>query len=364
MNLVITGGAGFIGCNMADAFRDKAHVTIIDNLSRKGTELNVAWLRQRNPTMTFVHADVRNYNDLCRPEAIRAFASADAVYHLAGQVAVTTSVIDPREDFECNALGTLNVIQAIRSFGQDRGRHPVVIYASTNKVYGGMESVRVLLRKAPEAGGDGERYEYADLPGGIPESMNLDFHSPYGCTKGYADQYVRDVARPDIYDMKTIVFRQSCIYGPRQFGIEDQGWVAWFTIANATGIPATVYGDGKQTRDVLFVGDLVRAYDLATQHAATIKGQIFNIGGGPANTLSIGELIRHLDGLSGRKTTCQFADWRPGDQRSFVCDIHKAGTAFGWTPQVGVAAGVGLLHEWIQVMLCDDPHCFDFLRKV
>jgi len=359
MNIVITGGAGFIGCNIADALKDRAKVTVIDNLSRRGTEANLEWLRSRNPSLNFVYADLRSYNDLCKPDAVKAFAEADAVYHLAGQVAVTTSVTDPREDFEVNALGTFNLIQAVRMFGRDGGRHPVVIYASTNKVYGGMEDVLIELKER----NGGKRYEYADMPQGASESINIDFHSPYGCTKGYADQYVRDVARPDIYDMKTVVFRQSCIYGPRQFGIEDQGWVAWFTIAAATGINASIYGDGMQTRDVLHVDDLVRAYEMATQQADKVKGQIFNIGGGPENTMSLLELIQYLEKFSGKKLTYRFADWRPGDQRSFVCDIRKAKNGFGWAPQIGVHAGIRSLYDWIQGMLRDNPSVFDFLRK-
>lgn len=359
MNILITGGAGFIGCNMADAFREKAVITVFDNLSRRGAEVNLAWLRSRNPRLKFVHADLRNYNDLCRPASRRALASADAVFHLAGQVAVTTSVANPREDFENNALGAFNLIQALRDFGRDRGRHAAVIYASTNKVYGAMEQTKIRLKKTKNL----QRYEYAHLPRGVAESANLDFHSPYGCSKGYADQYVRDVARPDIYGMKTVVLRQSCIYGPRQFGVEDQGWVAWFSIAAALDMPIAIYGDGRQTRDVLYIDDLAEAYALAVRHADRIKGEIFNIGGGPDNAMSLLELVRYLGEFFGRKPALSFADWRPGDQRCFISDIRKARQSFGWAPSIGVRAGIERLNEWIQTMLRNDPRVFDFLRK-
>jgi len=348
---------------MADAFKDKANVTLIDNLSRRGTEDNLAWLRSRNPRLNFLHADVRNQNDLSKPAVREAFARADAVYHFAGQVAVTTSVINPAEDFQINALGTFNVIEALRAYGQDNGRHAVLIFSSTNKVYGSMESLQVQRVKRDIGTRSFDRYEFADLPHGVAEATNLDFHSPYGCTKGYADQYIRDIARPDIYDMKTVVFRQSCIYGTRQFGIEDQGWVAWFTIANLLGIPSTIYGDGQQTRDILYISDLVRAYELATTHIEKTKGQIFNIGGGPANTMSILELLQCLEDLSGKKTSARFSDWRPGDQKCFVCDIRHAKDTFGWEPQVTVEQGIHKLHAWVMDMAQTNPHCFDFLRK-
>ncbi len=363
MNLLITGGAGFIGCNMADAFKSKADVTIIDNLSRRGTEDNLAWLRSRNPRLKFLHADTRNLNDLRKPSVREAFAAADAVFHFAGQVAVTTSVTNPSEDFQINALGTFNVIEALREFGQDNGRHAALVFSSTNKVYGGMESVGIHSVEHALGGFRSQRYEYDSLPHGVPETMNLDFHSPYGCTKGYADQYIRDIARPDIYDMKTVVFRQSCIYGTRQFGIEDQGWVAWFTIANLLGIHSTIYGDGRQTRDVLFISDLVRAYDLAVAHIDQTKGKIFNIGGGPANTISILELLHCLKELSGKETATAFAEWRPGDQKSFVSDIRLARETFGWEPQVGVTEGIQRLQQWVAEMVKTNPSCFDFLCK-
>ena len=260
---------------------------------------------------------------------------ADVIVHLAAQVAVTTSVTDPRVDFEVNAQGTFNMLEAARL----NERKPVFLYASTNKVYGGMEDVKVQE--------DVTRWQYADLPLGCPETQPLDFHSPYGCSKGTGDQYVRDYAR--IYDLPTIVLRQSCIYGPRQFGVEDQGWVAWMIIAAVTGRPLTIYGDGKQIRDILYVEDLLNAYDAAIDRIGTVKGQVYNLGGGPANTMSIwSEFGPLLEKLLGRPIRVQRSDWRPGDQKVFVADIRKAHRDLGWEPKVGVERGVGSLFEWVR----------------
>ena len=249
----------------------------------------------------------------------RAAESADVIYHLASQVAVTTSVQDPRHDFEANALGTFNVLEAARL----SGRRPIVLYASTNKVYGGMEDVAVV---------EGETgYSYRDYPYGIPETYPLDFHSPYGCSKGAGDQYVRDYAR--IYGLPTVVLRQSCIYGPRQFGVEDQGWVAWFLIAAVTGQPITIYGDGKQVRDVLWVDDLLDLYDMVIEQIDVAAGQVYNVGGGPGNTLAVWqELGPMLTRLMGDEIPVAHDDWRPGDQHIFVADIRKAERELGWRP--------------------------------
>ena len=216
---------------------------------------------------------------------------------------------------------------------------PVILYASTNKVYGGMDDVKVVE--------EATRWRYADLPLGCPETQPLDFHSPYGCSKGTGDQYVRDYAR--IYDLPTVVLRQSCIYGPRQFGVEDQGWVAWMMIAAVTGRPLTIYGDGKQIRDVLHVDDLLNAYDSAIAKIDTLQGQVYNLGGGPENTMSIWtEFGPLLEKLLGRPVPVVRGDWRPGDQKVFVADIRKAGRELGWKPEVGVEQGVGMLFEWVR----------------
>jgi CDP-paratose 2-epimerase len=329
---LITGGAGFIGCNYAHRLLGRgAEVAVYDNLSRRGAEANVAWLREQHGEEAFrlIVGDVRQADALA--EAARG---ADVVVHLAGQTAVTTSVADPRSDFEDNALGTFNALEAARHAGTD----PVFLYASTNKVYGGMEEVAVVEQET--------RYAYRDFPLGIPETQPLDFHSPYGCSKGAGDQYVRDYAR--IYGLPTVVLRQSCIYGPRQMGVEDQGWVAWLIIAAVTGRPITIYGDGKQVRDVLFVDDLLDAYDAAVAHVDVAAGQVYNVGGGPAETMSVwAEFGPIVERLMGRAVPVSYADWRPGDQRIYVSDVRRAGRELGWRPRVGVEEGIRRLYEWV-----------------
>jgi CDP-paratose 2-epimerase len=257
------------------------------------------------------------------------------IVHLAGQVAVTTSVTDPRDDFESNALGTFNVLEAARLSGRD----PIFIYSSTNKVYGGMEDVELVEEET--------RWRYRDLIHGCPETQPLDFHSPYGCSKGAGDQYVRDYAR--IYGLRSVVFRQSCIYGPRQFGVEDQGWVAWFMIAAVTGRPMTVYGDGKQVRDILYVDDLLDGYDAAVEKIDTASGEVYNLGGGPNNVMSVwAEFGPMLENLMGEPIEVARGDWRPGDQRVFYADIRKVEGELGWKPQVGVKEGIERLFNWVK----------------
>lgn len=332
MSILVTGGAGFVGCHLVhDLLGDNRKVTVLDSLSRRGSERNLEWLQRQHPDgdLRFVKGDVRD------PQAVKSAAEdVDAIYHLAGQVAVTSSVQDPRLDFEINALGTLNVLEAARQ----SPCQPVVMFTSTNKVYGGMEDVALVEKDTS--------YEYRDLPDGIPESRPLDFHSPYGCSKGAADQYVRDYAR--IYGLRTVVFRMSCIYGPRQFGNEDQGWLAHFIISAGTGAPITIYGDGKQVRDVLFVEDLVRALRGAVDKISVTAGKVYNIGGGPANTLSVWqEFGRLLAELSGEAVTVSYRDWRPGDQPCYVSDIRNVGRDLGWKPEVDKRAGIRRLWEWV-----------------
>jgi CDP-paratose 2-epimerase len=328
---LITGGAGFIGSNLTHRLLSEGHdVVVFDNLSRDGTRANLDWLRDIHGTeWVFLQQDVRD------AEALRLAADGvDVIYHLASQVAVTTSVEDPRHDFEVNALGTFNVLEAARL----SGNRPMVLYSSTNKVYGGMEDV-VVLETATG-------YEYQDYSFGIPETYPLDFHSPYGCSKGTGDQYVRDYAR--IYDLPTVVFRQSCIYGPRQFGVEDQGWVAWFTIAAVTGKPITIYGDGKQVRDVLWVDDLLDLFQAAVDHIEVATGQVYNVGGGPGNVLAVwSDLGPALEGLLDRRINVDWDEWRPGDQRIFVADIRKAEQELGWTPRMTKKKGVRRLFDWV-----------------
>ncbi|MDY7078667.1 MAG: GDP-mannose 4,6-dehydratase [Chloroflexota bacterium] len=329
---LVIGGAGFIGCNCVHRLLPRGEqVTVFDNLSRLGAEINVAWLREQHGTDSFrlVVGDVRDYKALA--EAARG---VDVVVHLAGQTAVTTSVTDPRSDFEDNALGTFNALEAARH----AGTNPIFLYSSTNKVYGGMEGMGVIEEET--------RYVYRDFPFGIPETQPLDFHSPYGCSKGAGDQYVRDYAR--IYDLPTVVFRQSSIYGPRQMGIEDQGWVAWLIIAAVTGQPITIYGDGKQVRDLLFVDDLLNVYDAAIAHIDVAAGQVYNVGGGPAYTMSIWvEFGPILEQLMGQSISVSHTGWRPGDQRIYVSDVRKAERELGWRPRVGVEESIRRLYEWV-----------------
>lgn len=330
MRVLITGGAGFIGCNTAaDLLGRGDEVVILDNLSRIGAEQNLEWVRTRGD-VGFVKGDVRD------PEAMKRAVdrSVDAVIHLAAQVAVTSSVADPRYDFEVNALGTLNVLEAVRAAGGEA----VVIFASTNKVYGALEDVECTTRE--------RRYICAFSGTGVDETRPLDLHSPYGCSKGAADQYVRDYSR--IYGLRTVVLRQSCIYGPRQFGVEDQGWLAWFTLAALTGRSITIYGGGKQVRDVLEVSDLVRLYRLCIDKIDGVSGRVLNIGGGPDNTVSILESLDRLAELLGQKIECRFSAWRPGDQKIFISCNEEAGRLLGWRPEVDIERGLSRLLGWIQ----------------
>ncbi len=330
---LITGGAGFIGSNYVSRLLQRGEkVTILDNLSRAGAKINLEWLRETygEKSFTLIKGDVRD--SAVVSETVQ---DADVVVHLAAQVAVTTSVTRPREDFEINALGTFNVLEACRQ----SKKKPALLYASTNKVYGGMDDVAV---KELET-----RYTYADLPHGAAETQPLDFHSPYGCSKGSGDQYVRDYYR--IYGLPTVVFRQSCIYGPRQFGIEDQGWVAWFVIAALTGRPIKIYGDGKQVRDILHVDDLLNAYDLALEKIDQVAGRVFNIGGGSGHTISIWhEFGPLLEELTGEKITVSYGGWRPGDQKVYISDIRSAKEKLGWAPQIKVADGITQLVHWVE----------------
>jgi CDP-paratose 2-epimerase len=331
MKIVITGGAGFIGCNAASRYLNAGHdVVVVDNLSRAGGAKNLEWLRQQG-ALNFLHDDIRDAGAMARIFA--KHADAGMVLHLAGQVAVTTSVTEPRADFEANALGTFNVLEGIRR----AGIKAPVIYSSTNKVYGGMEEARIVEREG--------RYAYESLPGGVPVEQGLDFHSPYGCSKGAGDQYVRDYHR--IYGMNTVVFRQSCIYGPRQFGIEDQGWVAWFIIAAQAGRAITVYGDGKQVRDILFIDDLLDAFDAAAAKIGTAAGRVYNIGGGPRNVMSLLELLDYLGRRVGNKIQFTWSDWRPGDQRVYISNIERAEAELGWRPKTDVTRGLDQLYDWV-----------------
>jgi CDP-paratose 2-epimerase len=328
--ILITGGAGFIGSNAARYFGARNWtVTVLDNLSRAGAEKNLVWLRD-GTSFDFEQVDVRDEPAIDR---ILSQSRFDAVLHLAAQVAVTTSVADPRMDFAVNALGTFNMLDAVRMHCPEA----VFIFASTNKVYGKVAAAQTELR--------GNRYAYSDRPHGISETEPLDFLSPYGCSKGAADQYALDFAR--IYGIPATAFRQSCIYGPRQFGVEDQGWVAWFVIAAILGRDVTIFGDGKQVRDVLHVDDLLRAYEAAIRAPDRVAQQAFNVGGGPTHILSLLDLIEMLEARLDRKITLRWGDWRHGDQQAYVSDIRKLESALGWKPEVSVSKGVGQLIDWV-----------------
>jgi CDP-paratose 2-epimerase len=330
VKVIVTGAAGFIGSHAVHSLAARGEEVVgLDNLARPGARDNLAWLQAEHALAAFVEADVR---DAAAVERVMAeHPDAALVLHTAGQVAVTTSVTDPRTDFEVNALGTLNVLEAVRAHAPAAA----VFFTSTNKVYGGLDDVRVAER-------DG-RYVFPDLPDVIGEDQQLDFHSPYGCSKGAADQYVRDYAR--IYGMRTVVFRQSCIYGTRQFGMEDQGWIAWFAIAGVLGKQVTIYGDGKQVRDVLWVEDLVDLYLGALERIDSVSGRVYNIGGGDFR-LSLWDLVGLVEAELGRDLRPKLSDWRPGDQRVFVSDTARAREDLGWTPSVAPAAGVARLVSW------------------
>jgi len=313
--LLITGGAGFIGINAASHFIGSGwSVTILDDLSRSGSGRNLRWAkREYGTSLEFVRADVR------QPAALReAVRGQHAILHLAAQVAVTTSLVDPVSDFEVNAAGTLNVLEAVR----ERAPEAIVMYASTNKVYG----------------------ELNGMTRPVSESQPLDFHSPYGCSKGAADQYVRDYAR--IFGLRTLVLRQSCIYGLHQYGTEDQGWLAHFVHSILARRPLTIYGDGKQVRDLLDVRDLCALYALAIERIDACQGEALNIGGGPANASSLLDAIATIEALADIKAHYTFVEARPGDQQHYVSDIARVGLILGWEPRIAVRAGIEQLVSW------------------
>jgi CDP-paratose 2-epimerase len=330
--ILITGGAGFIGSNLADRLAGEGNEVIVyDALSRPGVERNLAWLRERHGRrITSIIGDIRDED-----EVVRAAADVKAVFHFAAQVAVTTSLADPREDFDINVRGTVNLLDAMRT----RSEPVPVIFASTNKVYGDLGDL-------PFSATEG-RYEPEGLLArrGISESRSLDFHTPYGCSKGAADQYVLDYARS--FDFPTVVFRMSCIYGQRQMGTEDQGWVAHFLIRALEGQPITIYGDGRQVRDILDVQDAVNAYVAALRNIDRVAGRAFNLGGGPANAVSLLELTDEMRDVTGRDVELRFEDWRQGDQRWFVADTSAAQEALGLPRARSWRDGVARLAEWL-----------------
>ena len=330
--VLVVGGAGFIGSHVVASHLERGdEVLVYDVLQRKGVDSVLSWLEEKG-NFSVIQADVREYATLRK--TLDSHRDLDTVYHLAAQVAVTTSVTNPRLDFEVNALGTLNVLEAIR----ETGSRAVVLYASSNKVYGKTAGAAIEETR--------RRYQYRDLKNGISETQPLDLRSPYGCSKGAADQYVCDYYRT--YGIRTITFRQSCIYGRWQFGLEDQGWVAWFIIAALLGRPITLYGNGKQVRDILYIDDLIECYHAARERISVTSGEAYNVGGGARNTLSLLELLDFLEERLGRRIPRKFADWRPGDQRVFIADVSRAKSDFDWEPQVSALQGVDRSLNWAQ----------------
>jgi CDP-paratose 2-epimerase len=330
---LITGGAGFIGTNLADRLLSEGEsVRVVDNLSRPGVEENLAWLEARHG-----HRLEVMLGDLCElGVATGAVRGVDSVFHLAAQVAVTTSLEQPVLDFDVNLIGTLNVLEAARA----QARPPSVLFTSTNKVYGGLEDLALE--------DTGERYQPADAAirgRGVSEARPLDFCTPYGCSKGAADQYVLDYAKS--YGLRATVFRMSCIYGPHQCGNEDQGWVAHFALSAIAGEPITLYGDGRQVRDVLYVDDLVEAFLRAREGIDALAGSAFNMGGGPSQAVSLLDVIERIESLRGQPLEVRFGPWRTGDQRYYVTDASRFQRATGWSPRIDPAEGIERLHAWL-----------------
>jgi CDP-paratose 2-epimerase len=332
--VLVTGGAGFIGSNLADRFaRDGHDVLVYDALARPGVERNLEWLKKQHPNkVSAVVADIRDENGVAD-----AAANAQVVFHMAAQVAVTTSLSDPREDFEINIRGTLNLLDALRK----RGEKVPLIFASTNKVYGDLIDIDLVKTNDAYVPRDA-----AVRDAGIGETRPLDFHTPYGCSKGAADQYVLDYARS--FDIPTCVFRMSCIYGQRQMGTEDQGWVAHFLIRALKGEPISIYGDGCQVRDVLNISDAVEAYVQAWRNIDAVRGQAFNLGGGPQNAISLKQLILHIEDIISRPVDTRFSDWRAGDQRYYVSDTRRVRQALGLSAPTPWRAGVAALAQWLR----------------
>ncbi len=338
--ILITGGAGFIGSNLADRLaRDGHDVLVYDALARPGVDANLAWLRRRHPgRITSVIADLRD-----RDALERATNGARAVFHMAAQVAVTTSLSDPEQDFDVNLRGTLFLLEALRR----QPSPPPLVFASTNKVYGNLADI-ALAR-------DGDAYLPEDPAlrrHGVGEDRPLSFYTPYGCSKGAADQYVLDYARG--FGVPACVLRMSCIYGPRQLGTEDQGWLAHFLYSVQAGQPISIYGDGRQVRDVMYVDDAVDAYIAAWERIDQVSGSAFNLGGGPANAVTLLQILAEISEITGRTADLRFSDWRPGDQRYFVADTRRAAAALGLGPTVGWRDGLQRLADWIAMKR---PYC-------
>lgn len=336
MKILITGGSGFLGSNISETILlKKYNLTILDNLSRVGSEKNLEWLRTKG-TFDYVNADVRDSEKIT--QLIKSL-QPDVIYHLAGQVAMTTSISDPRLDFEINVLGTINILEAVRQ----HSRNSIIVYSSTNKVYGDLEYINFTETDT--------RYIAKDYPNGFNENTQLEFHSPYGVSKGSADQYCLDYAR--IFGLKTVVFRHSSMFGGRQFSTFDQGWIGWFCVQallqknNHNAEPFTISGNGKQVRDVLFSTDMVRLYLTVIDKIDTLKGNAYNIGGGMNNSLSLLELFTVLETLLGIKLNYKQLPARSSDQKIFVADLSKIKNHTGWYPQISAKDGIKNMINWL-----------------
>jgi CDP-paratose 2-epimerase len=338
--VLVTGGAGFIGSHVAEFHAKRGNdIIVFDNLSRaqllgkgyKNAVYNWNYLK-KYANVKLLKGDVTNFEQL--KEACK---DVNAIIHTAAQTAVTTSLSEPKTDFMINTLGTFNILEAARKFCNN----PAIIFCSTNKVYGNnVNEINVIEKET--------RYVFEDeFKNGVPETFPIDLceHTPYGCSKLAGDLYTQDYAK--IYGLKTAVFRMSCIYGTRQFGVEDQGWVAWFTVATITGKPITIYGDGKQVRDILYVTDLVNAFDNFLQRKNQLSDEVFNMGGGPENTISLLELLDMLEQLTGKRSKITFSNWRPSDQKVYVSNISKAKEKLRWGPKVSPKEGVEKLVNWV-----------------
>lgn len=332
----ISGGAGFIGSNVARHHLDQGdYVVVYDNLSRDGTVKNIKWLKDNsnNKNFKFIKGDIRDFKKLNR-----SLVDFDIIYHLAAQVAVTTSMSDPRSDFEINALGTFNMLEAFRL----KSKKAVFIYSSTNKVYGNLEDLNCKVK--------GGRYVFSNkyYKKGVNEDRGIDFHSPYGCSKGAGDQYVRDFGR--VFGLNTVVFRQSCIYGQRQFGNEDQGWVIHFVRTVLKNEQLKIFGDGMQVRDILHVDDLINAYQLAIKKPKISRGKIYNVGGGLDNSVSLLELINILKSKLNLNINYKFFDWREGDQKIYISDNSKLEKELNWKPKFNKLIGITKLINWAKTI--------------
>lgn len=336
MKYLITGGCGFIGSNLAsEVIKRKEELIVLDNLFRTGSEKNLEWLKTLG-NFKFYNRDIRNYNDV---ENVVKKHKPDIIFHLAGQVAMTTSIEDPRLDFEVNALGTHNLLEAVRKYSNES----IILYSSTNKVYGDFENLIFKEEKT--------RYISEQYPNGFDEKMPLDFHSPYGCSKGAADQYLLDYYR--IFGIKTVVFRHSSMFGGRQFSTYDQGWIGWFCkkaieIKNNEIESFTINGNGKQVRDVLYADDVVDLYFKTIDNIDNTKGNVYNIGGGMENSLSLLELFEILENELNIKMKYEKLPWRESDQKIFVADTTKIKKDTNWSPRIDKLEGIRKMLEWIE----------------